>query len=76
MTEPRADDAFDDTFDDDTFDDDVDIEAPESDVIEQHTTVSSERRRGGAGETPLEANDADAAEQDREAGVDDEDEYR
>jgi hypothetical protein len=76
MTEPRADDAFDDTFDDDTFDDDVDIEAPESDVIEQHTPVSSERRRAAARETPLEANDADAAEQDREAGVDDEDEYR
>jgi hypothetical protein len=77
MTEPRSDDTFDDdTYEDDTFHDDVDIEAPEGDVIEQHTTAAAERRRAAARDTPLEANDADAAEQDREAGGDDEDEYR
>jgi hypothetical protein len=76
MTEPRAEGDFDDTFADDTFDDDVDLEAPENDVIEQHTDASSERRRAAAArERPLEADDADAADQDREAGLD-EDEYR
>ena len=76
MTDPRPEDTFDDTFDDDTFDDDVDIEAPEADVLEQHTSAGDESGRASRGETPFEANDADAAEQDRPADSDDEDDYR
>lgn len=77
MTEPRAEDTFDETFDEDSFDDDVDIEAPEADVLEQHAAT---RDRGGGRarrESPLEADSADAYEQDRgDDSFDDEDEYR
>jgi hypothetical protein len=77
MTEPRAEEGFDDTFDDDAFDDNVDIEAPEADMLEQHTDTGRDRARPGRRNAPLEANDADAAEQDREDVYDDdEDDYR
>jgi hypothetical protein len=76
MTEPRADEGFDDTFDDDAFDDDGDIEAPEADRLEQHRSTRENRVRPGHREAPLEANDADTAEQDREDVYDDEDDYR
>jgi hypothetical protein len=80
MTEPRAegpfDDTFDDTFDDDAFEDDADIEAPEADRLEQHTGTRSDREPAAHREAPLEANDADAAEQDRDEDYDDEDDYR
>ncbi len=76
MTEPRAEEGFDDTFDDEALDDDVDIEAPEADMLEQHTATRDDRARPGRRNAPLEANDADAAEQDREDVYDDEDDYR
>ena len=77
MTEPRAEEGFDDTFDDDAFENDVDIEAPEADMLEQHTATGGDRGRSGRRHAPLEANDADAAEQDREDVFDDdEDDYR
>jgi hypothetical protein len=77
MTEPRAEEGFDDTFDDDAIDDDVDIEAPEADMLEQHTGAGRDRARPPRRDAPLEANDADAAEQDREDVYDDdEDDYR
>ena len=65
-----------------TFDDDVDIEAPEADVLEQHTSAGRDRNEGGGEEgeqrsTPFEADDADAAEQGADTDLyDDEDEYR
>jgi hypothetical protein len=76
MTEPRAEEGFDDTLEDDAFDDDGDIEAPEADRLEQHTATSEDRARTSRPHAPLEANDADAAEQDREDVYDDEDDYR
>lgn len=77
MTEPRAEDTFDDTFEEDAFKDDVDIEAPEADVLEQHTGTRPDRARAQHREAPLEANTADAHEQDRDdTGYDDEDDYR
>lgn len=77
MTEPRAEEPFDDTFDDDAFDDEADIEAPEADRLEQHTGTRSERSATARrAESPLEANDADAAEQDRADDYDDDEEYR
>ena len=76
MTEPRAEEGFDDPFEDDAFDDAVDPEAPEADMIEQHTSTREDRGRASRRNAPLEANDADAAEQDREEVFDDEDDYR
>jgi hypothetical protein len=67
MTEPHA---------GDTFDDEVDIEAPEADVLEQHTSARDEEVPPRRPQTPFEANDADAAEQDLVAETDDEDDYR
>jgi hypothetical protein len=69
MTESRARNTFD------------DIEAPEADVLEQHTSAGRHDadESGEEGEqrsTPLEADDADAAEQGLDAEYDDEDEYR
>ncbi|HEX2177700.1 MAG TPA: hypothetical protein VHG70_17495 [Nocardioidaceae bacterium] len=76
MTEPRPEDTFDDTFDEESFADEADIEAPEADVLEQHTATREESGRAARRETPFEANDADAAEQDRAADTDDDDDYR
>jgi hypothetical protein len=66
-----------------TFDDDVDIEAPEADVLEQHTSAGRDRNEGSDEEgdrprsTPFEADDADAAEQSADTDLyDDEDDYR
>jgi hypothetical protein len=67
MTEPHAGNAF---------DDEADIEAPEADVIEQHTSAQGEEVPPRRRQTPFEANDADAAEQDQVAEADDEDDYR
>jgi hypothetical protein len=67
MTEPHA---------GDTFDDDVDIEAPEADVLEQHTSAGRDQEQSRRRETPFEADDADAVDQDRDLEVDDEDDYR
>ncbi|MGH3354497.1 MAG: hypothetical protein ACRDOJ_01280 [Nocardioidaceae bacterium] len=73
MTEPYAEDRFD---SDDEFDTaDVDPEAPEADVLEQHTAADGDADRAGRREPPLDADAADAADQAR--GVEgDEDEYR
>jgi len=76
MTEQSAEEPFDDTFDEDAFDDDADIEAPEADRLDQHTAARRDRAAAVRRESPLEANDADAAEQERDAAYDDEDEYR
>ncbi|HET7329023.1 MAG TPA: hypothetical protein VFJ14_17265 [Nocardioidaceae bacterium] len=62
---------------------DIDLETPEVDAAEQRRAVDDtdhddrDDRTGGAarGETPLEVDPADAAEQDQVAGSDD-DEYR
>jgi hypothetical protein len=67
VTEPHA---------GDTFDDDLDIEAPEADALDQHTAADDREQPTRRGETPFEANDADAAEQDLDVGIDDEDDYR
>jgi hypothetical protein len=76
MTEPSAEEPFDDTFDDDAFDGDADIEAPEADRLEQHTAARRDRVAAARREAPLEASDADAAEQERDADFDDDEEYR
>jgi hypothetical protein len=67
MTEPHA---------GDPFDDEVDIEAPEADMLEQHTSARGEEVPPRRPQTPFEADDADAAEQDQVAETDDEDDYR
>jgi hypothetical protein len=67
VTEPHA---------GDTFDDDLDLEAPEADALEQHTAADDRDQPARRAQTPFEADDADAAEQDLDAGVDDEDDYR
>jgi hypothetical protein len=59
-----------------SFDDEVDLEAPEADVVEQHTSTRDEDEPARGGDLPLEANDADAAEQGLDVPGDDEDEYR
>jgi hypothetical protein len=56
--------------------DDIDIEAPEADVVEQHTEVSpDEAPDNRTSERPLDADPADVSEQEREVGYDDDD-YR
>jgi hypothetical protein len=45
-------------------------------MIEQHTSTREDRGRSSRRNAPLEADDADAAEQDREDVFDDEDDYR
>jgi hypothetical protein len=67
VTEPHA---------GDTFDDDLDIEAPEADALEQHTAANDREQPVRRSETPFEADDADAAEQDLDVEGDDEDDYR
>jgi hypothetical protein len=67
MTEPHA---------GDTFDDDLDIEAPEADALEQHTDAGDRPQPARRAQTPFEADDADAAEQDLDVETDDEDDYR
>ena len=63
-----------------TFEDDM--EAPEADVLEQHTAAARRDADAEGGEeneprsVPFEADDADAAEQGLDAEYDDEDEYR
>jgi hypothetical protein len=60
----------------------LDMEAPEGDAIEQHQEViEDENGLGGSQgfgarhEVPFDVNEADAAEQERDAGFDDDD-YR
>jgi hypothetical protein len=73
VTEPNAED----TFEEDAFDEDVDLEAPEADLIEQHVPARAAPRATARREAPFEADAADAADQDRVAQTDDdEDEYR
>ncbi|MGH3365719.1 MAG: hypothetical protein ACRDOY_00760 [Nocardioidaceae bacterium] len=67
MTEPEAEDTFDSA--------EIDLEAPENDVLEQHRPAGDDAQRAGRREPPLEADAADAAEQDLDADAD-EDEYR
>jgi hypothetical protein len=58
------------------------LEAPEADAAEQQATaVPADTEDAGAGDAvpvtvPLEADSADAAEQARDLGVDDSEEYR
>jgi hypothetical protein len=75
MTERDAEEPFDDTFDD-AADDDVDIEAPEADRLDQHTAARPDRAAAARREAPFEADDADAADQERDADFGDEEEYR
>ncbi|MER6949783.1 hypothetical protein ABZ297_11195 [Nonomuraea sp. NPDC005983] len=51
------------------------IEAPEVDAAEQYSQMREEAGRLSE-ELPLEVNPADAAEQDRLVGQDDDDDYR
>jgi len=59
----------------------LDIETPEGDAIEQHQDVvedeatAEETRTGARREVPFDVNEADAAEQERTVGFDDDD-YR
>ena len=57
----------------------MDLESPDADAVEQHADVipedSDADEPAETHETPLEANQADSAEQDRILAVDD-DEYR
>jgi dihydrolipoamide dehydrogenase len=54
----------------------LDMEAPEGDAIEQHQEVIEEERGiGTRHELPFDVNEADAAEQERDVGFDDDD-YR
>ena len=53
----------------------TDIEAPEADAMEQHTPVREQAERPAAG-VPFDADEADAADQNRIVDVDDEDDYR
>jgi pyruvate/2-oxoglutarate dehydrogenase complex dihydrolipoamide dehydrogenase (E3) component len=54
----------------------LDMEAPEGDAIEQHQEViEDENGTGTRRELPLDVNEADAAEQERDVGFDDDD-YR
>jgi hypothetical protein len=54
---------------------DIDLEAPEGDALEQHTSsYDDEDDATLEGETPIEADPADTADQHRSAGTDD-DEY-
>jgi hypothetical protein len=54
----------------------LDIETPEDDAIEQHQeVVPDEALAGVRREVPFDVNEADAAEQDRAVGYDDDD-YR
>jgi hypothetical protein len=77
VTEPNAEDTFDEGLDEDTLDEDVDIEAPEADLIEQHAAARTARKTTTRREAPFEADAADAADQDRDAQTDDdEDDYR
>jgi len=61
-------------------DEEIDIEAPEADALEQHAESYDSGEEEGATqpsrEVPLEADPADAADQDRSAGAVDEDDYR
>ena len=52
------------------------METPEGDAIEQHQEVVADETAGGTRhEAPFDADEADAAEQERAVGFDDED-YR
>jgi hypothetical protein len=59
----------------------LDMETPEDDAIEQHQdvvadeTTAEETRAGARHEVPFDVNEADAAEQERSVGFDDDD-YR
>jgi hypothetical protein len=54
----------------------LDMETPEGDAIEQHQeVVTDEAAVGGRREVPFDVNEADAAEQERAVGFDDDD-YR
>jgi hypothetical protein len=54
----------------------LDMETPEDDAIEQHQeVVDDENMNGAPREVPFDVNEADAAEQDRAVGFDDDD-YR
>ena len=51
------------------------LEAPEADAAEQHLGVRDDDERRIRASIPVEADPADAADQDREVGLD-EDDYR
>jgi hypothetical protein len=53
---------------------DIDLEAPESDALDQRTSsYDDENEPTYEGETPIEADPADTADQHRTAGTDDDD---
>ncbi len=54
---------------------DVDLEAPEADAVEQSTPVRTQRPAAEVSERSIEADDADAADQEHVVEFD-EDEYR
>jgi pyruvate/2-oxoglutarate dehydrogenase complex dihydrolipoamide dehydrogenase (E3) component len=54
---------------------DMSIEIPEDDAIEQRQELVDDEERSGPRPVPLDVNEADAAEQDRSVGFDDDD-YR
>jgi pyruvate/2-oxoglutarate dehydrogenase complex dihydrolipoamide dehydrogenase (E3) component len=55
----------------------LDMEAPEGDAIEQHQEVIDEENgTQPRHEVPFDVNEADAAEQERDVGFDDDDDYR
>jgi len=54
----------------------LDMETPEDDALEQHQEViADETETGARHEVPFDVNEADAAEQERAVGFDDDD-YR
>lgn len=64
-----------DTVEEDLTSGEWDIEVPEADAVEQHATVSTEHTAVRFESFPVDADPADAADQRREVGLDD-DEYR
>jgi hypothetical protein len=53
----------------------ADLEAPEADVVEQHRVVGPDAPRFGPDHVPLDADEADVAEQSVDVALDDDD-YR